>query len=188
MDARPIRPPVLSSSRPHSRQATGRNLGLDLGLTFLSPEVPLPGTPGGAATPSLPRPPRPAHAPSWARHPNPGLALSGACPSPPATPTPPQEEVEARQLPPDLLDELVHMRHGCFIILPSKLLAVQGQEMWPVSVDNLRKRGWHQGGPRPRGVAPRELPVSQECWRLPHPNGRSRVGHRAAGRGGGQPS
>ena len=37
--------------------------------------------------------------------------------------------------------------HGRFIVLPSKLLAVQGQEVWPVSVDDLRRRGRRQGGP-----------------------------------------
>ena len=90
----------------------------------------------------------PGHALSLARRPGPGPGPQvGLCPSPPATPTSPQEEAEARQLPPDLLDKLVHVRHGRFIVLPSELLAVQGQEVWPVSVDDLRRRGRRQGGP-----------------------------------------
>ena len=104
----------------------------------------------GHSHPTAPPPPPPGHALSLARRPSPGPGPQvGLCPSPPATPTSPQEEAEARQLPPDLLDKLVHVRHGRFIVLPSELLAVQGQEVRPVSVHDLWRRGRRQGGPTP---------------------------------------
>lgn len=46
---------------------------------------------------------------------------------------------------PDLLDKLVDVRHGGFIVLSPKLLAVQGHEVWLVRVDDLGRKhrtGW----------------------------------------------
>lgn len=39
----------------------------------------------------------------------------------------------------DSLDKLVHMGHGRLVVLSPKLLAVQGQEVWHVRMDDLQR-------------------------------------------------
>lgn len=153
-----------SQARPHSRrQTTGVASGTRGQDSAWSPKLkPLrsrarchsePCSQGAPLSPMTPGgPPSPV---------TPGAPPSPVTPGPrPHTPVPPPAPAGHGRLPRaralHLLDELVHVRHGGFVVLPPELLAVQGHEVRPVRVDDLRgstgprqQRFWGAAGRRP---------------------------------------